>query len=248
MGITTDLLVQGGCLRPKDLVLIKGQIGKIKKMTDQTGTNFAQAYPSDPVQVIGLDFPTEAGEKFLVVNDEQLGKKITQKLSEYQSDLTSDYFSSSLDNLIEKGKKKINLMAMADSQTSLEALIKVIQEKSTADVDFQLVHASFGNLNDHLLNLAKITHSFLLIFNLGLDKNFYQKIKENQTKYFQSGIIYEIEEKLAKIVQQSKEKKQVEKILGKAEVKRVFSFSKVGSIAGCQVINGLINRNNPIYV
>jgi len=130
----------------------------------------------------------------------------------------------------------------------LEALADLVKNQASDNLSFQIIANSVGNIHDQLINLAKITRSYLLIFNLKLTKEIRQKFKENQLKWFQSDIIYEIEEKLEKLAQRTKEKKQVEKILGTAEVKQVFYFSKVGNIAGCQVIDGVIERNNLIYV
>ena len=88
----------------------------------------------------------------------------------------------------------------------------------------------------------------MFIFNLRLNKEIQQKFKEKQIKYFFGDVIYKMEEKLDELISQKQEKKRVEKILGTAEVKRIFSFSKVGNIAGCQVKEGVVSRKNPIKV
>ena len=108
---------------------------------------------------------------------------------------------------------------------------------------------SIGSIYEQLFSLAKTTQSYLLIFNLKLSKETYQRFKENQLKWFQSEIIYELEEKLDELVQRrTREKKQIEKFLGTAEVIKVIYFSKIGNIAGCQIINGSIKRNNLVHV
>ncbi|CAI2199622.1 2156_t:CDS:1, partial [Funneliformis geosporum] len=213
-----------------------------------------QALPSDLVQVIGLDFLAPVGEKFLTVREDKWSKKINELLADYQKERDSIGSDSSappntlLDSETEK-QKSLNLIVAADTQAALEVLVDLVTKtKNTDGSALPIIANSVGNLHDQLLNLAKITRSYLLIYNLKLNQTMRQKLKENQLKWFQSEIIYEIEEKLTELIQQTRETNQVEKVLGTAEVKQVFYFSKLGNIAGCQVINGTIERNNLIHV
>ena len=152
-------------------------------------------------------------------------------------------------NINDNSSETINLVIVADTQISLEALTSLVQNKfSDSKLYFQIVASSVGNVHESLLDLVQDFNSFLLIFNLRLGKKIQQKIKEKQIKYFASDIIYDLEEKLIELVSQKQEKKQVEKILGTAEVKKVFSFSKIGNIAGCQVKEGVISRRDLIKV
>ncbi|CAG8774460.1 34881_t:CDS:2, partial [Racocetra persica] len=177
LGKTTTLLVQGGTLRAKDLFLTNGKIGKIKRMLDFQGKIINQVFSGDAAQIIGLDFLSEAGEKFLTIPDDKLSPKISKLLA------------------------------------TLEALIDLVKKQIADNPVFQIVSGSAGNVHDQLLNLAKIT-----------------------------------QEKLVELARRIREKKQVEKILGTAEVVKVIYFSKIGYIAGCQVISGMIERNNLIYI
>ncbi|KLL04045.1 MAG: translation initiation factor IF-2 [Mycoplasmataceae bacterium CE_OT135] len=250
-GKITTLLVQNGTLQTKDLLLTNGEIGKIKRMVDFQGKNINQAFPGDPAQVVGLDFLPEAGEKFLTIPDDKFAKKISKLLADYQREKGNLDLSTQpttwLNPETEK-QKIINLLAVADTYASLEALIDLVKTKTADTLSFQIVASSVGNIHDQLLNLAKITHSYLLIFNLKLDKEIRQKFKENQLKWFQSDIIYEVEEKLAELIQRTQEKKQVEKFLGTAEVIKIIYFSEIGNIAGCQVVDKKIERNNLVHV
>ncbi|CAI2194309.1 15668_t:CDS:2, partial [Funneliformis geosporum] len=254
LGKVTTLLVQGGTLREKDLLFTKGKLGKIKRMLDFQGKGINQALPSDLAQVIGLDFLAQAGEKFLTVREDKWSKKINELLADYQKERdpigsgSSAPPSTLLDSETEK-QKPLNLIVAADTQAALEVLVDLVTKtKNTDGSALPIIAHSVGNLHDQLLNLAKITRSYLLIYNLKLNQTIRQKLKENQLKWFQSEIIYEIEEKLTELIQQTRETNQVEKVLGTAEVKQVFYFSKLGNIAGCQVINGTIERNNLIHV
>ena len=253
LGKITTLLVQEGNLQVKNLLLVDGKIGKIKRITSLQGKNLDQALAGDPVLVTGLDFLAKSGEKFLTITNEKLAQKISKVIGNYYSQekddkdfLNQSSFQLNINNDL---PKTINLIVIADTQTSLEVLISLVQSKSTdSNLQFQIVASSVGNIHENLLDLAQNFNSFLLIFNLRLGKKIQQKLKEKQIKYFAGDIIYEIEEKLVELVSQKQEKNRVEKILGTAEVKKVFSFSKIGNIAGCQVKEGVINRRNPIKV
>lgn len=248
LGKTNFLLVQGGVLKEGNLLFINGQIGKVKRMTDLQGKSLNQTFPSASVQVIGLDFLAEAGEKFLTITNKDLGKKISKLLENYRKEKGNDDFSYQPSLWLNNDQKKnINLLVISDTQASLETLTNLVQNKSTDDLHLQLIDGWIGNISDQIIKLAKITHSYLLIFNLELGKEVRQNLKENQIKYFVSDIIYEVEEKLTELIQRSQEKKQVEKTLGIAEVKQIFYFSK-GNIAGCQVIDGTVDRSNLVYV
>jgi translation initiation factor IF-2 len=251
LGKINMLLVQDGTLREKDLFLANGKMGKIKRMIDFQNKKISQVFPSDPVQIIGLDFLAEAGEKFLVISEDKFSKNFSKLLTDYQREkIHVDLPSQPTAWLSSEGEKQkiINLMVVADSQTTLEAVIDLVKKKNTDDLVFQIVAASTGNIHERLFSLAKTTRSYLLIFNLKLNKEVCQRLKENQLKWFQSEIIYELEEKLTELIQRTREKKRTEKLLGTAEVVKVIYFSKIGNIAGCQVINGNIERNNLVHV
>ncbi len=247
LGIVNTFLVQGGQLNIKDALLIKGKLGKIKLIFDQDSKSVTRVLPGNSAQIIGLPFLAEIGEKFLVI-EEKTGQEIVKKMEKYKTELTNFDFNQVIESPDEKEKNRFNLITLAESQDSLEALIKIVRNNSTPEFSLRIIYATFGNFNEFLLNLAKTTKSFLLIFNLELNKDIQEQFKQNQVNYFQSGIIYKIEEKLREIIQGKSRKEKVEKILGKAEVKETFYFSKIGTIAGCEVTEGVINRNNKIRV
>jgi translation initiation factor IF-2 len=186
LGKINILLVQGGTLQEKDLLLTNGKIGKIKRMVDFQGKIIKQVFPGDPVQVIGLDFLAEAGEKFLAIPEDKFSKKIGKLLTDYQRERSN--FDIDLLNQptvwlgSETEKKTINLIVVADTQAALEVLTDLVKTQAADDLSFQIVASSVGNIPDQLFNLAKITRSYLLIFNLKLTKEIRQKFKENQLK------------------------------------------------------------------
>ena len=253
LGKITTLLVQEGNLQVKNLLLVEGQIGKVKRILSLQKKNLAQAFAGDPVLVIGLDFLVKSGEKFLTIINEKLAQKINKVIENYNTWEKEDdkkFLNRSLFqlNVTNNSHKVINFIVITDTQTSLETLISLVQNKSSNSIPLQIIASSVGNMPENLLDLAQNFNSFLLIFNLRLNKEIQQKFKEKQIKYFFGDVIYKMEEKLDELISQKQEKKRVEKILGTAEVKRIFSFSKVGNIAGCQVKEGVVSRKNPIKV
>ena len=252
LGKIATLLVQEGNLQVKNLLLVEGKIGKIKRILSLQKKNLDQAFAGDPVLVIGLDFLVKSGEKFLTITNEKLAQKINKVTENYhvweKEDSKKFLSQPSFQLNIANSYKVINFIAIADTQTSLETLISLVQNKSSNSIPLQIIASSVGNIPENLLDLAQNFNSFLFIFNLKLNKEIQQKLKEKQIKYFVDDVIYKMEEKLDELISQKQEKKRVEKILGTAEVKRVFSFSKVGNIAGCQVKEGSISRKNPIKV
>ena len=253
LGKITTLLVQEGNLQVKNLLLVEGQIGKVKRILSLQKKNLAQAFAGDPVLVIGLDFLVKSGEKFLTIINEKLAQKINKVIENYHTWEKEDDKKflnrpSFQLNVTNNSHKVINFIVITDTQTSLETLISLVQNKSSNSTPLQIIASSVGNIPENLLDLAQNFNSFLFIFNLKLNKEVQQKLKEKQIKYFVDDVIYKMEEKLDELISQKQEKKRVEKILGTAEVKRVFSFSKVGNIAGCQVKEGSISRKNPIKV
>ncbi|CAG8757902.1 9541_t:CDS:2, partial [Racocetra fulgida] len=215
-----ELLIQDGTLKIKDSIFLNGKFGSVKIMSDIQGQRSTTAQPSDIVQVVGLNIPAELGDRFL--------KKITPTPPSSK-------------------KKNVNLVLVADSQNSLEALTELVKKKNALHCNLSVVYKAVGNLNSFALDLTKITNSQVLIFGYQPPQSQIKILKENNISFFSSKIIYEIGEKLDQIIDSQQEIEEVEEIVGTAVVKVVFEFSK-GNIAGCQVTEGKISRNKRVYV
>ena len=154
-----ELLIQDGKLKEKDAILLNGKFGKVKMICGLNGQKITTVHPSDIVQVIGLNISAELGDRFLVINNEEIIAKIENELANYwekKKKLTPPPPSSE--------KKNVNLVLTADSQNSLEALTELIKKKVTPHFNFSIVYATVGNLNNFALDLTKITNSTVLIF------------------------------------------------------------------------------------
>ncbi|WNE41658.1 MAG: Translation initiation factor IF-2 [Mycoplasmataceae bacterium] len=250
-GIVNTLLVKNGFLKNRDNIFINGESGKIKKIIDFSDKELVRAEPGDIVQVFGLDFESEPGDNFLVINDESLVKKIKRiipaKSDSKKFSQANAISNESLPNS-KSLRKNINLILITDSQSSLEALENIVKSSSTENILFNPIYSEVGDLNGSVMNLAKITQSSVLLFNIKVSQQKNKELKDNEIKWFGSSIIYKIKDGLEDIEKSFREKKKVEKIIGVAEIKKIFYFSQVGNIAGCQVLSGTINRNHFVNV
>ncbi|CAG8648301.1 5013_t:CDS:2, partial [Ambispora gerdemannii] len=209
-------------------------------MLDNYGHRTAHADPSDIVQVSGLTTEPELGDKFLVVNSEDVQQNIKKTLANYQEKKSLSPFSLT--------EKNINLILLADSQNALEALQDLVKKKSTPHLNLTIVYTAIRNLNNFIISFAKVTHSIILTFGGQFSQGQITTLKENNLPFYGSKIIYEMEEELEKIIKSQQTTQEVEKIVGVAQVKEIFYYSKIGNIAGCQVISGNISRNNFVRV
>lgn len=241
--ILTELLVQGGHLQEKDEIFLNGKFGSVKVIFNIHNQKIPQAFPSDLVRLVGLNFLAKLGDKFLVIENENTKNEIEKELNKYSVK------KSQVNPPLTSGKKNINLVLLADSQNSLEVLTSLVEKTSNSQVNFSIIFAIVGKLNNFSLDLAKITQGVILAFGCQFSPPPQSKIlREKNIPFFSSKIIYEITDQLARIIVTQNEKKQVEKTTGIAQISQVFYYSKVGGIAGCQVLSGKITRNNLVRV
>lgn len=236
-------MVQGGTIQEKDHLFLNGKLGKVKILYELGGKKINSAQVGDIVQIIGCNFATELGDRFLIVTKESNKEIIVEQLTNYLAKKDKINPIS-----VSKEKKNINLILLTDSQNALEALTDLVKKKSSNDCLLAITHTAVGNLNNFTIDLAKITQSTILSFGLSLNAEQKKTLKSDNIPFFASKLIYEIADKLMEIIGNQQEVIEVEEIVGKARVEKTFSFSKVGHIAGCQVISGKINRNNRVYV
>ncbi|MDR1670632.1 MAG: GTP-binding protein [Spiroplasmataceae bacterium] len=238
---TLELLIQGGNFKEKDRVFLNGKFGRFKIMSDIKEKKISTSCFGDVVKINGLNIAAELGDKFLVINDEQIIENVEKELVNYQEE------KKVTNSLASNGKKNVNLVLSADSQNTLEALIELVRKKVSSDFHFSIIYSTIGNLNNFALELTKMTESVFLAFGYQISSSQIKILKENNISFFSSKIIYEIDEKLVEIISDNQEFEEVEEILGTAEIKLVFEFSK-GNIAGCQVTDGKISRNKRVYI
>ncbi|HET7814683.1 MAG TPA: translation initiation factor IF-2 [Candidatus Baltobacteraceae bacterium] len=253
-GAVATVLVQNGTLRVGDIVVVGGTFGKVRALVDDKGKQVKKAGPSIPVEVMGLQDVPAAGDTLMVVSDERVARETAEKRKTRRRDVrisASGGQRISLETFMSmpaEGKKTLNIIVKADGQGSVEALRARMESLSTEDVEIRVIHGGVGAITPNDVNLASASNAVLIGFNIRPDETV-KRLAENEAvdlRFYQ--VIYEVEDDLKKAMRGMLAPVQREVTLGHAEVREVFKVSKVGTIAGCYVKDGKIQRGSKVRV
>ena len=252
-GPVSTLLVQSGTIKQGDTILAGNASGRIRAMLNEVGKNIDSAGPSIPTEVIGLSDVPNAGEEFIVLNNEKKAREIALfRQGKYRAVKLAKQQASKLENIFdtmtEEEAKILPLIIKADVQGSYEALSESLEKLSTEEVKVNVIHSAVGPVNESDINLASASNAVLLAFNVKSSGGA-RKLADNlevDVRYY--SIIYEAVDEVKAALSGLLSPEQKENILGLVEIRETFSASKVGTIAGCFVLNGLIRRNSSIRV
>ena len=252
-GPVATLLVQSGTIKQGDTILAGNASGRIRAMLNEVGKNIDSAGPSIPTEVIGLSDVPNAGEEFIVLNNEKKAREIALfRQGKYRAVKLAKQQASKLENIFdtmtEEEAKILPLIIKADVQGSYEALSESLEKLSTEEVKVNVIHSAVGPVNESDINLASASNAVLLAFNVKSSGGA-RKLADNlevDVRYY--SIIYEAVDEVKAALSGLLSPEQKENILGLVEIRETFSASKVGTIAGCFVLNGLIRRNSSIRV
>ena len=252
-GPVATLLVQSGTLNRGDIVLTGAVFGRVRAMLDENGKPIAAAGPSIPVEVQGLSEVPNAGEDMMVLADERKAREIALfrhgkfrdvKLAKQQAAKLENMF----EHMAEGGKKALNLVIKADVQGSQEALIHALTRLGSDEVKVSVVHAGVGGITESDVNLAMAARAVIIGFNTRADAAA-RKLAESagiQIKYY--NIIYEAVDEIKAALSGMLAPEKKEQVLGLVEVRQVFRISKIGTVAGCYVQEGLVKRGAQVRV
>ena len=252
-GPVATILVQSGTLRRGDMLLAGSSFGRVRAMLDENGKPCNEAGPSIPVEIQGLSEVPDAGEAVQVVPDERKAREIALfrqgkfrdvKLAKAQAVKLETLMENMGEGAIEA--KLLPIIIKADVQGSQEALSQSLQKLSTPEVKVQIVHAGVGGITETDVNLAVASKAVIIGFNSRADALARKLAENNGVDIRYHNIIYDAvdEVKLALGGMLTPDKK--EEITGLVEIRQVFTVSKVGSIAGCMVLEGVIKRNSKV--
>jgi translation initiation factor IF-2 len=252
-GYVTNLLVEGGTLRIGDPLLAGQFSGKVKAMFNERGTRVEEAGPSVPVSILGFDGAPSAGDKFHVFDDERESRNIAIKRQQLQREQgVRSQRSVTLEELgrrIAVGEfKELNLIVKGDVDGSIEALSDSLQKLSTEKVQVNIIHKAVGQVSESDILLASASSAIIIGFQVrpsGAARKLAEK-EGIQIKLY--SIIYKAIEEMKDAMEGLLSAKIEEKVVGSAEIRETFKISKVGTIAGCFVLDGKIHRNNKIRV
>lgn len=252
-GYVATLLVQNGSMQVGDVLLVGPHYGRIKAMNDHRGQRIKVAGPATPVQVLGLDGAPAAGERFNVMENEREAREIATKRSQLmreQSIRTRKHIT--LDEIGRRlaigSFKELNLIIKGDVDGSIEALADSLLKLSTPEVQVNILHKAVGQISESDVLLATASDAIIVGFQVRPSAGARKLAENEEIEIRLYSIIYNAIEEIKDAMAGLLAPKTEEVITGSAEVRQVFRISKVGSVAGCMVLDGYIKRNNPVRV
>ncbi|MGR8931693.1 MAG: translation initiation factor IF-2 [Gammaproteobacteria bacterium] len=252
-GAVATILVQQGTLDKGEFVLCGHEYGRVRAMFDENAHPIKSAGPSTPVEILGLSGTPDAGDEFLVVQNERVARELAAHREERKkSSRQAAAQASKLDDVFSKmtagETASLNLVIKTDVQGSLEALRESLVKLSTDEVQVKCVYGGVGGINEGDANLALASGAILIGFNVRADAVARKLIEEKEIDLHYYSIIYEAIDEVKRAISGMLAPDIQEKIVGLAEVRDVFRSPKFGAIAGCMVIDGFVKRNLPIRV
>lgn len=252
-GPVATLLVQSGTLRRGDSLLLGSVFGRVRAMLDENGKSIEAAGPSIPVEIQGLTDVPAAGDIGMVLADERKAREIALfRQGKFRDVKLAKQQAAKLENMFEQlaeGEiKTLPLIVKADVQGSQEALVQSLNKLSTSEVKISIIHAGVGSISESDVNLASASKAVIIGFNTKADAGARKAAESFGVDIRFYSIIYAVvdEVKAALSGMLAPEKKEV--VLGMVEIRQVFRISRVGAVAGCMVLSGIVKRNASVRV
>lgn len=252
-GAVATILVQRGMLEKGQFVLCGHEYGRVRAMFNENGKTVKEAGPSTPVEILGLSGTPNAGDDFLVVQNERAARE----LAEHREDKSkisrmAAQQAAKLDQVFSKMASgetaSLNLVIKTDVQGSLEALRESLIKLSSDEVEVKVVYGGVGGINEGDVNLALASGAILIGFNVRADTAARKLIEEKDVDLHYYSVIYQAIDEVKSSISGMLAPEIKETIVGLAEVRDVFRSPKFGAVAGCMVVEGLVKRNLPIRV
>jgi translation initiation factor IF-2 len=252
-GPVATVLVQSGTLNRGDMIVSGQEYGRVRAMFDENGRSIKSAGPSIPVVVLGLSGTPEAGDDVRAVTDERRAREVAELRRDKQRDTRlAAQKAAKLDEMFtqmaEGEVQNLNIIVKADVQGSVEALKESLVNTSSDEVKVRVVASGVGGINESDANLAITSNAIIIGFNVRADAGARRVVEEQGIDMRYYSIIYEVIDDVKLAISGMLSPEIREEIIGLAEVRDVFRNSKLGAIAGCMVVEGMVKRNNPIRV
>ena len=247
IGSVATLLIQNGTLRLGDPIVVGTSFGKIRTLKNDKGQDIVEALPSTPVEITGLNEPPQAGDKFMAFETEKQARSIAEERRLRNKEADSNKSGMTLDDLfgkIQEGIREINVILKADVNGSSEAVKKSLEKIEVEDVRVKVIRSGVGTITESDITLAKASQAIIIGFNVRPNAKTVEVAKENGIEIRLYDIIYKVVEDMEAAMKGMLEPIYEEKVIGEAEIRQIFKFSKVGNIAGCHVLNGNIKINS----
>ncbi len=252
-GPIASMLVQRGTLDVGDTIVVGTSIGRIRAMRNDKGQKIKKAGPSTPVEIMGLTNVPEAGDTFYEVKDEKMAKHLIEKRKrEEREKAIAEDNKVTLNNLFEKMEsenlKQLGIIVKADVQGTAEALKQSLEKLSNEEVKVKVIHSGVGAVNESDVQLAKAANSIIIAFDVRPNMSAKDMAEKDGVEIKQYSVIYQAIEDVEAAMKGMLDPVFEEKVIGNAEVRQTFKVSNVGTIAGCYVVDGRVERNAGVRV
>jgi translation initiation factor IF-2 len=247
-GPVATVLVQSGTLKTGDVVLAGQTFGRVRAMLDENGKAIKDAGPSIPVEIQGLTEVPQAGDEFMVMSDERRAREIaTYRAGKFRNTKLAKQQAAKLENMFSDigagDVKMLPIIVKADVQGSQEALAQSLLKLSTDEVKVQMVYSAVGGISESDINLAIASKAVVIGFNVRADAGARKLAEGNGVDIHYYNIIYDAVDELKAAMSGMLAPEKREEIIGFAEIRTVFVASKIGTVAGCMVTGGFVNRS-----
>jgi translation initiation factor IF-2 len=252
-GPVATVLVQKGTLHNGDTILAGRETGRVRAMSDEAGKRIKEAGPATPVEIQGLSGVPTAGDEVLVVSDERKAREIALfRQGKHKEVKLARQQAAKLENMFQQmdegAVKSLNLLVKADVQGSVEALTESLEKLSTDEVRVKVVHGMVGGINESDVNLALASNAIIVGFNVRADAAARRLIESEGVDVHYYNVIYDVVDEVKAAMSGMLSPEIKEEMLGHAEVREVFRAPRIGTIAGCFVTEGVIQRNQSVRV
>ncbi len=252
-GIVTTVLIQSGTLRVGDPILAGSHSGKVKALTNERGERVKEAGPSVPVQILGMAGAPTAGDKLYVLESESEARTVANKRLQLQREqgmrATKHITLDEIGRRLAIGNfKELNIIVKGDVDGSIEALSDSLLKLSTDEIQVNIIHKSVGAISESDVLLASASDAIIIGFQVRPTQNARKLAENEQIDVRLYSIIYDAIDEIKSAMEGMLAPKFEEKIVAEVEIRETFKISKVGTIAGCMVKEGKINRNNDIRI
>ena len=247
LGVVSTILIQNGTLRLGDAIVVGNYAGKVRTLKNDRGENLTLATPSMPVSITGISESPSAGDKFMAFENEKKAKTISeQRIIAARKKSLNTQTSVSLDDLfgrIEAGEKEINVILKADVKGSEEAVKNSLLKLDVEGIKINVIRSSIGAITESDIVLAAASNALIIGFNIRPNNKIMEYAKEKGVDIRLYNIIYKVVEEMEAAMKGKLDPEFEEKVLGEAEVRKLFKFSKVGTIAGSYITDGIVRRD-----
>lgn len=251
-GPVSTILVRQGMLRKGDIVLAGSEYGRVRAMISDNGSETLSAGPSMPVEILGLSGTPGAGEEAVVVPSEKKAREVALfRQGKYREVKLARQRAAKLENVFERlseGVHELNVVLKTDVQGSLEAITDSLIKMSTSEVKVNILARGVGGITESDVNLAIASSAVVIGFNVRADATARRLVESEGVDLRYYSIIYDLLDEVKAALSGMLSPEYRETIVGLAEVRDVFRSTKIGAIAGCMVIEGVMKRNLPIRV